>query len=400
MNGKMLNTLLLSKTKPIQLGIALFGAFLGLFIVMCGVQLYRNMGVLLQEKDMLGGDYIVLNKKVSLLNTISGNSPEFTNEEIAEIKTFNTVDNVGNFTAAQFKASMELDGGIAAMSGMAFKTEWFFETVPNEFVDIEKANRSWQKGETVPIIIPSDFIQLYNMAFARSQGLPVIPESILKTVQFKITLKGNGKSEEIMGKIAGFSQRINSILVPSSFLQYGNATYGTGAASNPSRIIIHTTDPSSPDLIKQIEEKGFDFNTEKLKAGKLNSILQIILGIVAFVGSLIVALALLGFMQYNQLLAYRSAYEIQTLHWLGYPIKNLKAPYFRFILLSIIITFLIAAIILLVVQNWFQTYLNGKGFPMQMPSIVTSISLGLFIALVMTIFSSFAAAKQVTKLSQ
>jgi hypothetical protein len=358
------------------------------------------MGVLLQEKDMLGGDYIVLNKKVSLLNTISGNSPEFTNEEIAEIKTFNTVDNVGNFTAAQFKASMELDGGIAAMSGMAFKTEWFFETVPNEFVDIEKANWSWQKGETVPIIIPSDFIQLYNMAFARSQGLPVIPESILKTVQFKITLKGNGKSEEIMGKIAGFSQRINSILVPSSFLQYGNATYGTGAASNPSRIIIHTTDPSSPDLIKQIEETGFDFNTEKLKAGKLNSILQIILGIVAFVGSLIVALALLGFMQYNQLLAYRSAYEIQTLHWLGYPTKNLKAPYFRFILLSIIITFLIAAIILLVVQNWFQNYLNGKGFPMQMPSTVTSISLGLFIALVMTIFSSFAAAKQVTKLSQ
>jgi hypothetical protein len=41
---------------------------------------------------------------------------------------------------------------------------------------------------------------------------------------------------------------------------------------------------------------------------------------------------MMGFLQYNQLLAYRSAYEIQTLHRLGYTHGNMVLPYFRFAL--------------------------------------------------------------------
>ena len=236
------------------------------------------------------------------------------------------------------------------------------------------------------------------MAFAQSQGLPVIPESMIKSVTFKIRVRGQGKEEYLDGKIAGFSQRINSILVPQGFLNWGNQNYGDDRTKKPSRLILHTNDPASPALIRFIQDKGYELNEEKLKASRMNGILQIILGIVAFIGGLIVTLALLGFMQYNQLLAYRSAYEIQTLHWLGYKTSQLSKPYIRFVFISIVLTFLLALAAVFVCQWWFKGFLIGKGFESELPSLGLTLGVGVLISLLMALMSSVAAHRQVAKL--
>jgi len=392
--------LLLSKTKPAQFFIALLGAFLGLFIVMAGVQVYGNMQELLTQKDMLGGDFLVINKKIGLLNTLSGTSPGFSEEEQHELQKQKGIDKLGVFTAGTFKALMEMDPKMADMAGSGFKTDLFFESVPDDFVDIDPSEWTWKNGESVPIIIPSDYIKLYNMAFAQSQGLPVIPESLIKTVTFKIRLRGQGKEEYMDGRIAGFSERINSILVPNSFLQWGNQNYGDGKSGKPSRIILHCTDPASPSIVNYIQAQGYEMNEEKLKTSKMNGILQIILTIVAFVGGLIVLLSLLGFMQYNQLLAYRSAYEIQTLHWLGYETFALSKPYLKFIAASILSTFLLAVIVTYFCQKWFTGFLIAKGFDVILPSLSFSLFTGFIISMAMIVLSAFAAHKQVLNLAK
>lgn len=398
MTPKIQQKLLLSKTKPFQLLVSLFGAFLGLVIVMAGFQVYRNISALMVQKDMLGGDFIVINKPIGLLNTLSGTTPGFSDADKEELKTLKGIDKIGEFTAGTFKALMEIDPKMADLAGPGFKTDLFFESVPDGFVDIDPQNWGWKPGEAVPIIIPSDYIKLYNMAFAQSQGLPVIPESMIKSVTFKIRVRGQGKEEYLDGKIAGFSQRINSILVPQGFLNWGNQNYGDDRTKKPSRLILHTNDPASPALIRFIQDKGYELNEEKLKASRMNGILQIILGIVAFIGGLIVTLALLGFMQYNQLLAYRSAYEIQTLHWLGYKTAQLSKPYIRFVFISIVVTFLLALAAVFVCQWWFKGFLIGKGFESELPSLSLTLGVGVLISLLMALMSSVAAHRQVAKL--
>lgn len=401
MNTTVLKKLLLSKNRPAQLVLAMLGAFLGLLIVTGGFQTYRTIATLLNEKDLLGGDYIVINKKVGLLNTLSGSSPSFGPDEIRQIGKIPGIDKVGAFESGNFKASMELSGSIAAMAGQAFKSDMFFEALPDAFVDINPEDWKWNPnvGE-VPVIVSSEYIKLYNAAFARSQNLPVIPESMLKSITFNIRIAGNGQTELVAGRIAGFSQRINSILVPKSFLDYANAKYSNGDSKEPARLILHSKDPASPALASALRKTGYELNEEKLKSSELNGILQMLITAVSVVGLLIVFLALLGFIQYNQLMAYRSAYEIQTLHWLGYPTTKISKPYIAFTFKSVGITFVLATGSMLVLQLFLSSWLRSQGFEQELPSILPAIGAGFGISLFMAVTSAWAAAKQVKQLAK
>lgn len=396
----MLKKLLLAKSKPAQLLVAILGAFLGLVIIICGLQVYRNMSTLLAKKDLLSGDYIVIGKKVGIMNTISGTTPSFSETEIKEIQEIPGIDKVGSFESGNFRASMELSGKMAEMAGQAFRTDMFFEALPDGFVDIDPDDWKWSENKnSVPIIVSAEYINLYNSAFAKTQNLPVIPESMLKSVTFNIKLIGNGQVEIVEGRIAGFSQRINSILVPKAFLDYANNKFGDGQKKKPSRLILHSKDPASPALSVQLKKSGYEMNGEKLKSSELNGILQVLITVVSIVGVLIVFLALLGFMQYNQLMAYRSAYEIQTLHWLGYKIKELSKPYIQFTFITVFGTYILSIIALFVAQKIFSNWLVSKGFTVDLPGILPSIGLGFVISLLMALISSIAAHRQVKQLS-
>jgi hypothetical protein len=401
MSQSPLQKLLLSRNKPAQLAVAVLGAFTGMFIIIGGLQVYRNMEAMLQKKDLLSGDYIVIQKKVGLLNTISGSAPSFDKEDIEEISQIQGIDKVGGFEAGTFKASMQLSGKMAAMAGQAFRSDMFFEAIPDDFVDADPDAWNWSPGDKrVPVIISAEYINLYNSAFARSQGLPVIPESMLKSVTFDIQISGNGATETLEGHIAGFSERINSILVPQSFLNYAESKFGSPQKPKPARLILHSKDPASPALSKALKSSGYELNEEKLKSSELNGILQILISVVSVVGVLIVFLALLGFMQYNQLMAYRSAYEIQTLHWLGYKITALSFPYIRFSVITVMGTFLAAAAALFSGQYFFASWLHEKGFPEQLPGIGLSIAAGFLISLLMAVMSALAAHQQIKQLAK
>lgn len=400
MNKNPLIKLLFAHNKTAQLVLAVTGGLLGILVVMSGIQFYLNSTAMLKQKDILGGDFIVLNKPVGVLNTISGTVPGFSEEEMSELQQAKDVEKVAAFSSGSFKASMELSGEIAAMAGPAFKTDLFFEAVPDGFVDIESGKWQWKPGdESVPIIIPSDYIKLYNMAFAQSQGLPVIPESLIKSVRFDLRLKGNGQEEVLKGRIAGFSQRINSILVPPGFLKYGNQKFGNDSPKKPSRIIIHTKNPASPAIVNIAKTKGYEMQDEKVKSGTFNAILQIILGVVLVFGFFITVLAILGFIQYNQLLAYRSAYEIQTLHWLGYSVSQLAVPYIKRTVIITLCMFAASSVFLFVSQIVFANMITAKGFETELPSLGLAVAIGFVISLLVASLSAYSTFLQVKKIA-
>ena len=83
-----------------------------------------------------------------------------------------------------------------------------------------------KQSEFVPIILPRDFLMLINYGIAESQGLPQISEDLLAAARLKINMSGHGKRGHETGKVVGFSDKISSILVPESFLEYSNGLYG------------------------------------------------------------------------------------------------------------------------------------------------------------------------------
>lgn len=99
--------------------------------------------------------------------------------------------------------------------GLHMSTAMFFESVPDEYVDVNLDKWEFDENErVVPIIIPRNYLNLYNFGFAQSRSLPQLSEGVMGMVNLDIRITGAGHTENFKGKIAGFSNRLNTILVP------------------------------------------------------------------------------------------------------------------------------------------------------------------------------------------
>ena len=108
-------------------------------------------------------------------------------------------------------------------AGIHLSTDMFFESVPDEFVDIKLDKWHFdEETHTIPIIIPRNYLNLYNFGFAQSRSLPKLSEGLMGLIQMDIMMRGNGRVEQYKGNIVGFSNRLNTILVPQSFMNWAN----------------------------------------------------------------------------------------------------------------------------------------------------------------------------------
>ena len=136
-------------------------------------------------------------------------------------------------------------------------TMLFFESVPDRFVDgVASGWRFDERTGEVPIIISKDYLALYNFGFAGSAGLPQMSENILSGIPLRLTLTSDDgrRMRDFRGRVVGLSDRLNTILVPESFMEWSNRELGSGESHGPSRLIVdvssldfsETTDYLSP----------------------------------------------------------------------------------------------------------------------------------------------------------
>lgn len=118
-------------------------------------------------------------------------------------------------------------------------SELFFESVPDEFVDVSLKDWKYDEGSReVPIILPRTYINMYNFGFAQSRSLPKISDGLIGMIDFRIYIHGNGHQDEYKGNVIGFSNRLNTILVPQKFMDWSNKYYSPAEKSNPTRLIM------------------------------------------------------------------------------------------------------------------------------------------------------------------
>jgi hypothetical protein len=173
-------------------GFALAGV-VGMTIVLTSVQAYRDVMPVFDAPDsFMRGDYLVLSKRVGALQTIGLGSSDFTPGELEELKGQPFVRDVGAFTPANYRVK-----GTVGMGGVQLSTYLFFEAVPDRFLDVASGKWKYEPGDgDIPIIIPRNYLNLYNYGFAKSQGLPQISEGIFQRVSLGIEVAGNGRVVE------------------------------------------------------------------------------------------------------------------------------------------------------------------------------------------------------------
>ena len=304
---------------------AVLGTMIGFILLLSGIHFYDNINkVLVSNKDLLDPEYIILNKKVNIGRTLGFGNGGFSEKEIGEIEEQPFTQRVAPFISNEFP--------ISAFTRSAqfpnFYTELFFEAVPDEFIDVKSDQWSWTEGQDfIPVILPQDYLNLYNFGFAQSQGLPQIPKEMISMVSFSVKLKGRTETATYPGKIIGFSNRINSILVPYDFLTWANNTFGYLEKTDPSRVILVANDPTDPAIISFIEDKGYDTIRERLKSSRINIILKFILSFLVLIAAIIIGLAFLIFLLSLQLIISRSADKIRRLSMLGFHPREISMPY-------------------------------------------------------------------------
>ncbi len=353
----LLNKILWKDKRGKLTNAAILGCFIGFLLLLGALQLVCDLRDLLYSKNPNDTQYVVITKKVSLFNTL-GTKAAFKMGEVEKLKTSELVADVGRFTSNKFIVS-------ASSEMLGFYTDFFFESVPEKFLDVQPGKWQWTKGQKeIPIILSKDYLALYNFGFAPSQGLPQFTANTIKKVPLDITINGNGLKQIYRGRIVGFTDRLNSILVPQNFMEWANQTYGNDGSNRISRLVLETTNPYSKELKAFLDGQGYEISSGRIIGGKVINILETsILGL-GIIGLVILLLSLLIFLLNFQLIISRSKEDISLLAQLGFKQKQISDMLFKKLSWIYLSIFILCIVLLYVLHYPFSSWLNQQGFEM------------------------------------
>ncbi len=289
------------------------GLAVGVMLLLCCVQMYINLNQLLKEKNPRknGFDFISVTKTIT--NENMGKDNRFSDAEVDEFKKQVFITDAAPLISNQFRAKA------SAGDIIPFSTDLFLESIQNNFIDTLPPSFTWQPGQDdVPIIFSADFLEMYNV-FAPAQGLPQLSESSIGAVNIVLEcIAPDGTSKNFRGHIVAVSDRINSVIVPKSFLEWGNKMFSVQPQQPAARVFIKTTDANSAALQTYLQQKNYHVNKDKTKFGRIKSTLQAIIAGLGGLAILVVLLSVLLFSFYLQLMISRSKDNLQLLLMLGY----------------------------------------------------------------------------------
>ena len=351
---KILKKLQLKTLLPVQLLGYSFALFVGLTILSTAFNLYKDISPIFKtETNFFQKNTIAISKKVTIFKTLNKHKIYFSEKEISNLRNQKFVEKVDFFQHATYKikAKTSINSSVPGL-----QTDLFFESIPSNLIDVKTAQFVWKENDNfIPIIIPESYIKLYNFGFAESQGLPVISKNAIKEISFNVAIFGNGKSENFKAKIVGFSNQINSVLVPNTFLEWSNKIYGNTSQTKINRLLITTTGNEKNELLAFFKDKNYDINKKDLQNDKTLNILNFVF-LVIFIVALIIVILSLAFIYLSiNLVMVKNQKLIQNLYSIGYSQKNIS----KFYLLSTSIVSLLSIIVALISSHFIRnTYLD------------------------------------------
>lgn len=370
----------------------------GMVIILCGIQIYLDIEPTLSGKDgLIGNDYIIVSKPIKQLGSLMGkNTAQFSEEDIADIAAQPFAESVGAFKASQYGVYARLNTGSKSVS-----TDMFFESVPDRYIDVDIEEWAFDpQSQTIPIIVPRNYLNLYNFGFAQAQGLPQLSEGILESISFDITLYGNYRRDQFKGRVAGFSNRLNTILVPMSFMEWANDRYATGQGDVTSRLIVEVANPADESINAYLQQKGYDVENNSSDNSKIGFLLKLIVSIIVAIGAIISILAIYILTLSIYLLLQKNTEKLENLVLLGYTPRRVAAPYIILTASLNVAILAISIVIVYVVRGVYTARIATALADITDGGVAFTAVAGIIITAVIIAFNSFVIQRKINVISR
>lgn len=396
-----MNALLLRLLKrhisPAQLLGFVLANLIGLGILLLGLQFYRDALTALSAKDsLMRADYLIISKQVSS-GLFGSQDNSFSAEEIADLEQQPFVAALGRFTPSKFQVSAGL--GLGSALGGGLSTYMFLEAVPDRFLDLKPSDWHWEEGQQeVPLIIPRSYLGLYNSAFAQSQGLPLLSEATIGAIPLGLELRGGLEEQHYRGRIVGFSNRLNTLLVPEHFIQQMNRRLAPEVPASPTRLILELHNPSDPAIALYLREHSYESEGERLASSQSMYFLRLLSGVVLGVGLLISALSAYLLLLSIYLLLQKNSRQLENLLLLGYSQRQLVLPYVLLTLVLNLLALLAALGLVLWVRGYYLEAASRLGPEELGASLLPTLLLGLGLLVGTTLVNAVAIGRKVRSL--
>lgn len=366
-----------------ELAIFFVANLIGMAVILAGVQVYSDVRPLLSgEQSLIGNDYMIITRPVE---RVGSSALTFSAEDIEELRGEEFVIDLGVFASSQY----EVNGSIM-FNGRRLSTMMFFESVPDNFIDVE--SKEWRfrpSDREIPIIIPRNYLNLYNFGFSQTQNLPQITEDIIKRVELGIELEGNGRRGVYTGRVVGFSDRLNTILVPMEFMEWANSIYATTVSDEATRLILEVENPGAPEVIEYLSEKGYVAEDKPSESSKALFLLKVSIAVIVFIGLLfsLLSIAILTLSIY--LLLQKNIDKLKTLVFIGYTPRYVALPYILMTVVLNLSVWTLSVIAVSFAQDVYMGYLSDVSGVELVSSPIVSIVVGLSIAVVVILFNTW-----------
>ena len=374
-----------------------FANLLGMFIVLLGLQFYNDVKPLFSQEDgFLKPEYLIVSKRISGMSVLSaGDKFGFNDEDVQDITSQPFCKSVGAFTASQYRVVCSM-----GVNGIArFGTDMFFESVPDRFVDTDLSNWKFDPEEgVIPIVLPRTYLAIYNFGFAQSQSLPKISEGVVGMIDMVVLLRGNGQEQRLKGKVIGFSTRLNTILVPESFIKWSNAKFAPEADLTPNRLIVEVKNPADDAIVKYINKHNLELEDDKLDAGKATYFLRVVTILVMCIGMLISILSFYILMLSIYLLVQKNTEKLRNLLLIGYSPVRVSLPYQILTVGMNGLVLVLSFILLYVVRGYYMDRLWVMFPQMQDGSLMPALCLGCGLFFVVSIVNIVAIHNKVMRI--
>lgn len=215
------------------------GLGVGMLLLFCCAQMFINLQQLIKDKNLRKNDFDYISISKNITNQNMGGDNRFNKADIEALKKQPFITAVAPLISNQFRAKA------SAGNILPFSTDLFLESIDDEFIDTLPPGFKWQPGQVdVPIIFSSDYLEIYNV-FAPAQELPQLSQATIQSVNITLECFSPLGIQSFRGHIVGLSDRINSILVPKSFLTWANLHYGNSENPEASRLYLKPTMPTT-----------------------------------------------------------------------------------------------------------------------------------------------------------
>ena len=385
----MLDKLLFKNQDKKQLVIAVIGAFMGITFLITSIHYIIKVNEFGKGTDVFGPNTIIVQKKVTNSSSLNLSKTDFSAQELVKIKKEPFIVEVQPVISNNFDVSFETSDPLVPY----FRTDVFIQTVDQRFLDVKTDQWHWSEGdEFVPMIMPREFLVMLN-TFMSASGIPQISDDLAKQVKFKFKIWNGAGMERVNARIIGFTNEVSSLLVPASFMKFGNDKYSDGTEQKITQIIISGKESEFGLVEDLLNKRGLESKNAQMIVGRLKSVVGTLFVVVLGISIIAVLASGLVLLQYMQLLMSKNAYEVRTLLRIGYSPKVIIRRFFVYFVKIFGIVSVLALVVFFIFKYFLDEMFASGG--LYIDTKLTYISLiSLLFAYILFSLASFNTAKR------